>query len=159
MNIVLLNKTGAASLPNLFCKPHPTLVALGHPEYEYFPYFVTLHRCVGSCGTSNPNNKGCVVLSYTDIFIPSLSFKTNQQKMVITKNHTRCGCKCLTKKSDCNLKYQRWDGFSCECQCLHKNSPPSCPNGTRWNSKDCQCECTKVPTVCTVNKVIKVLMQ
>ena len=43
------------------CAPRPELIEVPQPKYEnafYFPFFVTLHRCGGSCG-ARPFETSC----------------------------------------------------------------------------------------------------
>ena len=59
------NHTNCVSLSNQKCMIQPTLINI-HPneysqEFHYYPFFVKLDRCVGSCNTLNDlSNNVCV---------------------------------------------------------------------------------------------------
>ena len=59
------NHTKCASLSNQKCTTQPTIINLHSNEYtqglHYYPFAVSLDRCVGSCNTLNDlSNKVCV---------------------------------------------------------------------------------------------------
>ena len=149
--------TGAIHLPNQHCEPRPTLVALGHPHYNFFPFFVILHRCGGSCGTLSPTVKECVPTVYTDVPISHFPININSGglKTVIEKNHTSCGCRCVRKANECISQYEEWNENNCFCKCLYNNSDPPtpCPIGYTWNRNACRCECINAPHVCGASQV------
>ena len=54
-------------------------------------------------------------------------------------NHTKCGCKCITKPSECNPATHRFSEEMCRCECKEKN--PRCPSYHVWDPIECKCVC------------------
>lgn len=143
-------------MDNEYCRARPTLVALDHPTYRFFPYFVMLHRCGGSCGTSQPTIRECVATEYNEVEIHVYIQSLGQTKKIKERNHTKCGHSCVAKPEDCNPKYQIWNEGNCKCECLFNNSDPpagSCPVDHKWNRGTCGCECAKPPETCGIREV------
>lgn len=122
----ILNVSGAVDVKRVMCEtPVLSTVAVDEPYHRFFPYFVRLHRCQGSCGHKSPNIKRCVATEYKNIKI-TVHDSTNgwQQKEITVQNHTSCGHQCKASASDCDLQVQEWNEQSCECKCLYSHSPP-----------------------------------
>ncbi|XP_031561947.1 vascular endothelial growth factor C-like [Actinia tenebrosa] len=136
-----------------FCNPHPTLVPIDHPNYGYFPYFVKLHRCGGSCHIIQPSIKSCVATETKNVTVDLFDITKKSQRTIQLVNHTQCGCQCVAKPSDCTSD-QVWKAEECSCVCKYTHRPPptSCPEGHRWDSGHCECRCDKPPKVCPVGK-------
>lgn len=148
-------------MPNEYCRARPTLVALDHPKYDLFPFFVMLHRCGGSCGNIQPTQRECVAVEYNDVEVHAFSPNTGTPQKVKLRNHTRCGEGCVAKPEHCNPITHRWDGANCDCQCMYNDSDPpkgTCGQGFIWNRGTCRCECGKVPEECGMKVRINFLL-
>ena len=54
-------------------------------------------------------------------------------------NHTKCGCKCAIKATDCNNRTERYNENTCRCEC--KSRSKLCPFNFKWDPLECQCKC------------------
>ena len=54
-------------------------------------------------------------------------------------NHTKCGCQCVTKPTDCDNKTQHYSRENCRCEC--KPQQVRCPFNHRWDPIKCECRC------------------
>ncbi|KAL9980734.1 hypothetical protein ACROYT_G009370 [Oculina patagonica] len=139
---------------NEFCSPRPTLVAIDNPNYKFFPYFVKLHRCGGSCDNVQPSVQSCVPLQYNEVPVTVQVIGTSATKVIMEKNHTRCGCECVISPDDCNLDLEDWRPDICQCKCKYTDTPPvPCGQGMNWSKNHCRCMCNKEPEQCGPNKV------
>ena len=139
---------------NEFCKPRPTLVAIDHPNYKFFPYFVKLHRCGGSCEDLQPSVQSCIPLQYNEVNIEVQLVGSSAANVIKEKNHTRCGCECVIKPDQCNLDLEDWRPEKCQCKCKYNDTTPeTCGQGMTWNKNLCRCMCKKEPEQCGSNKV------
>ena len=104
---------------NVFCGPFPTVVAVDPVNHNVFPYYVTLHRCQGSNGLTQPSLKKCLPANYTEIRV-----KTNKGTDITLKNHTKCEPGCAKSSADCDSNsLQHFNSNNCVCDCRHKTSP------------------------------------
>ena len=143
-----------AKFDNELCKPRSTLVAIDKPSFKFFPYFVKLDRCGGSCNNIQPSIKSCVPLQYNEVSVSVKMVSTGETKIIKERNHTHCGCQCVITLDDCNLELEDWRPELCQCKCKFGDKPPTpCRDGFRWSKKDCRCICDKAPETCPSNKV------
>ena len=151
-HIVLFSQL--AKFDNELCKPRSTLVAIDKPSFKFFPYFVKLDRCGGSCNDIQPSIKSCVPLQYNEVSVSVKMVSTGETKIIKERNHTHCGCQCVITIDDCNLELEDWKQELCQCKCRFGDKPPTpCRDGFRWSKKDCRCICDKAPETCPSNKV------
>lgn len=153
--LVLLPLLGnSVEVNNEFCKPRPTLVAIDNPDYKFFPYFVKLHRCGGSCDNVQPSVQSCTPLQYNEVPVTVQVIGTSETKVIKEKNHTRCGCECVISPDNCDLEFEDWRPDMCQCKCKYNDTPPvPCGQGMIWSRSHCRCMCNKVPEQCGPNKV------
>ena len=94
------------------------------------PYFISLHRCDGSCGFKPPSLYKCAPREESDVKFNTFDPLTYTKGTMVMKNHTSCKSVCATKESDC----PKPNVFSnCYCSCPH-DSPPAgfqCEQGKR----------------------------
>ncbi len=110
--------SGTRSLENLNCHTRPTVVPT-HPLY--YPYFVSLHRCNGSCGTNSPARFKCVPSKQKAVEITVRHGL--ETKVVKLSNHTECTTECVIKEGNC-VYPNTYDGKQCTCKC-NRNTPPA----------------------------------
>ncbi|KAJ7374008.1 hypothetical protein OS493_009336 [Desmophyllum pertusum] len=153
--LILLPLLGnSVRINNEFCSPRPSLVPIDNPNYKYFPYFVKLHRCGGSCDTIQPSVQSCIPLQYEEVPVTVKVVGTLETKIIKEKNHTRCGCECVISQDNCNLEFEDWRPDLCQCQCKYGDTPPKpCEQGLDWSKNHCRCMCNKTPELCGPNKV------
>ena len=85
----------------------PTLIKL-HPNkywqlFHYYPFWVKLDRCAGSCSTINDlSNEACVPNEREDLNLSIFNMITgiNESKALIKA--TSCECKCKFDGKKCN---------------------------------------------------------
>lgn len=63
----------------------------------------------------------------------------NANRIIPMANHTRCGCRCIAKPSDCDPSTQVFSQDNCRCECRAKSRP--CPSYHRWDRIRCKCVC------------------
>lgn len=153
--ILLLPLLGhAVRLGNELCRPRPTLVPIDDPEFKFFPYFVKLHQCGGSCDHIQPSVKSCIPLEYDEVSVTVQVVGTDEMRTTQVKNHTRCGCECVHGPKDCDLELEEWKPDLCQCQCRNRDRPSvPCGAGMTWSRAQCRCVCNKQPQSCGPNKV------
>lgn len=153
--ILLLPMLGnSVHVENEYCRPRPTLVAIDKPNYKFFPYFINLHRCGGSCKKIQPSVRSCVPTQYTEVPVTVQVVGTKQWIEISMRNHTSCGCECTLSPSQCDPIWENWKPDLCQCRCKYGDKPPKpCGNGLVWSKNDCRCVCNKEPEICPLNKV------
>lgn len=153
--LVLLPLLGnAARVNNEFCRPRPTLVPIDNPDFKYFPYFVKLHRCGGSCDNIQPSVQSCIPLEYNEVSVTVQVVDTSEMRTIKEKNHTHCGCECVLSPEDCDFELEDWKPDTCQCKCRYSDAPPvPCGAGMTWSKTHCRCMCNKQPERCGPNKV------
>ena len=104
---------------------------------------VLLHRCVGECiGTHEIQN--CTVVEQEEVMLQV--YESTTLKNVTVYNHTKCGCACRTRKSDCNEKFHSYSVDTCTCDCI---KTASCNTSKHWfNNNTCLCECKSASRHC-----------
>ena len=112
--------------PSVLCgKPHETVVALDPSNHAYYPFYVKLHRCMGSKGALSPKVRRCVPSGFEELNIlvyePAKNYKRTN---LLVKNHTSCTDECVASPEMCNLVLEKWDEESCTCQCMYPDEPP-----------------------------------
>ena len=116
----------------------PTLTDMNPAELKYYPFVISLNKCVGSCNVLSP--KLCVPKETTeDIYVKAFNMTTNKNEAKAMKKHISCDCKCKFNSATCNSN-QKWNNKTCQCECknFHK-----CENGYSWNPSTCTCENSK----------------
>ena len=112
--------------PSVLCgKPHETVVALDPSNHAYYPFYVKLHRCMGSKGALSPKVRRCVPSGFEELNIPVYEPAKNYKRTnLLVKNHTSCTDECVASPEMCNLVLEKWDEESCTCQCMYPDEPP-----------------------------------
>lgn len=134
-------------------KPYPTMVKLDRPtDVPFFPGRVLLHRCVGDCPSSQIRN--CTVISQEEIVLAvgTIVGGLHRIQNITVYNHTKCGCACMTRKSDCNETIQDYNPSLCKCECK-PGRKSSCNITTHtWNPKKCECLCKTAQRICDLTE-------
>ncbi|KAJ1522470.1 hypothetical protein ONE63_001660 [Megalurothrips usitatus] len=131
------------------CLPRNRTVCLPKPaglHQMYFPSCVEIEQCEGCC-FSNPM-RSCQPLKAENVAIEVNLLETNDSKKrekleVFVEKHTKCGCRCITKKKDCTAK-QRYNETKCVCQCKNESMERECRavgNIKTWDRNKCECVC------------------
>jgi len=77
-----------------------------HPGKSYYPHFVQVQRCGGSCH-SHPSVKKCVWTTSKEVRIPLLDLDRSDGVDLKFKSHTACGCVCALSPLDCQLDVEK----------------------------------------------------
>eukprot|EP00794_Sanderia_malayensis_P006965 gene6965-7750_t len=106
-----------AKLENEVCKPRPVLIEVSQPNAATsfrYPFYVTLHRCMGSCG-ANPFLARCAAaeIKPLQLRVAEITWgskendvrRTGKVVLLQVHNETRCSCECKNKFEGCN-KFQ-----------------------------------------------------
>ena len=101
------NHTKSVSLSNQKCMTQPTLINLHPNEYSqelhYYPFFVNLDRCAGSCSTLDDLSHKVFVSNKTEALILSvLNMITGINESKTLTKHISCECKCKFDGRWCN---------------------------------------------------------
>ena len=85
----------------------PTLINLCRNEYNkefhYYPFWVTLDRCVGICNILNDlSNKVCVPNKAEDLKLSMFIMITGINELKTLTKHISCECKCEFDGQKCN---------------------------------------------------------
>ena len=78
----------------------PTLVDLNPVELKYYPFMISLDKCIGSCNALSP--KICVPKETKYINIKALKMITNKNEAKTMTKHILCDCKCKFNSTTCN---------------------------------------------------------
>eukprot|EP00794_Sanderia_malayensis_P014097 gene14097-15569_t len=145
---MIYSQVCAKKLPNLLCQARPTVVPT---DPLYYPYFVSLHRCNGSRGTTSPVRFRCVASEEENVYVP-VRFQRHE-KVVVLKNHTKCQTECVIKKNECPYP-NKYDPVSCTCSCGYINPPSDIKCGPlkSWSATRCGCVCNKMNRSCENTK-------
>jgi len=146
--------TVALATQHACADPYPTMVELDWPDdsVKLIPSIVLLHRCVGEC-LGKHNIQNCTVMEQEEVMLKVIEITNSNPpntsiKDITVYNHTKCGCACRTRKSDCNTAVHDYLNGTCECKCKQALSK-SCNTSIQWfNDKTCQCECNSAPKHC-----------
>ncbi|XP_022781318.1 balbiani ring protein 3-like isoform X2 [Stylophora pistillata] len=140
-------------LNNAPCAPRPEVIEVPQPKNEnafYFPFFVTLHRCGGSCN-ARPFETNCQLQAKEDfnLLVSKTSWSSSSDRLNETSydiaavrmtNHSSCSCQCKVKPSDCDNRTQSYSKEHCRCDCRKRFM--RCPQNYRWDPIKCQCTCS-----------------
>ena len=131
--------------------PYPTMVELDWPDdsVTLIPSIVLLHRCVGEC-LGKQNIQNCTVIEQEEVMLEVIATKNSNPsiKNITVYNHTKCGCACRTRLSDCDTRVHDYSEETCECNC-NQTLRNSCNASIHtFNDKTCQCECISAQRLC-----------
>jgi len=138
----------AIMLDNAFCAVRPALVPVDPQNHDYFPYFVTLNRCSGSCNTVPPNIFHCVAKTQADVVVEAFSILSGVLEQVTLKNDTACKCECVVKADQCDKEWQVYKPDRCRCECKYESENVQCAPNFKWNQEHCECLCDLEPQPC-----------
>lgn len=151
-NIIDVNNIDSfAEVSGLVCFPILRSVYIGS---TFNPRELVVERCPDRCqhtpSFDQTVRRKCVVLETQNLTNYVVDIADNKVKQVTLLVHTRCGCECVSKPSDCT-KTQIYHNNSCTCLCRYLSFP--CPVGFIWSRRQCACICNRSPEVCSVGKV------
>ncbi|XP_031560231.1 balbiani ring protein 3-like [Actinia tenebrosa] len=152
--VVTLEQVSNDLYEPVFCgPPKPLIFPIDHPDYTYWPFFVTLHRCGGSCSLISPRIQRCGPSGVDTISRSVFDLAVGRYKTMELKNHTSCNCSCALDSGSCTA-LEKWDPNSCRCICnIPDGEPYVCPTNYIWKQYLCKCVCNLPPKVCPVDKV------
>ena len=105
------------ALVNLDCKPRAAVIETrSGPKFDYYPYFVKLHRCSGTWKETSPLLVICVPDKVEILRTRAKLAEGSKAVTLEVVNHTSCKSECVMKRSEC-LAPARFDDKSCKCIC------------------------------------------
>lgn len=132
-----------------FCSPRSTAVEIPRsPGVSIFPSYVVMHRCTGSC-PSTQDTRHCTVThrDAIDVLIVEVTSSDYTLQDMKIYNHTACSCDCIKQASECDAQKETWNAGICSCDCIQDGS--QCDSLTqRWNANNCECECAIAAQIC-----------
>ena len=124
-------------LENVECgQPHESVVALDSPDHKYYPFFVKLHRCLGSASLTSPLIQRCVPKAYVELNVQVYQIDHGMSTITV-RNHTKCEPACVRSPDECDLIWEDWDKEQCACNCKYQNGPPkelACKENERYEN-------------------------
>lgn len=145
------NKPAIMATQHACADPYPTMVEFDRPVDGFIRLTsrVLLYRCVGDCpGTHEFQN--CTVTNQEEVVLKVLDSQGTFRNTTVY-NHTKCGCACKTRKSDCDKNIHVYSSRSCSCECK-QGLRKSCNSAIQtYNRVTCKCECKSAPKHCDSN--------
>lgn len=137
-------------------RPFPTMVKLDRPVgVTYLPATVQLQRCVGDCPSQDHYN--CTVMRQEEVVLTVVEVVGGSHyfKNITVYNHTKCGCACMKRKSDCNVTIHDYKSNTCSCECKQDKGSSCNPATQNWDRNKCKCTCKSAAKICdqTTNHV------
>ena len=146
LSTLKVNALECVSVINQKCMPRPKILDINEVVGEalFYPYYVLVNKCSGSCNTlDNPMTKMCVpnVIKRVNMQVYNFLMRLNETRNVLW--HESCKCVCKLNSSACNNK-QIWNIDTCRCDCNEDFvSIINSTKGYMWNPSTCECQCDK----------------
>ena len=77
----------------------PTLIDLNTVEFKYYPFMISLNKCIGSYNALSP--KICVQKETKDINVKAFNMITKKNEAKTMTKHISCDCKCKFNSAEC----------------------------------------------------------
>ena len=114
----------------------------GVGEALFYPHYVLVNKCSGSCDTlDDPMARLCVpnIIKRVNIKVYNFLMRLNETRNVLW--HESCKCVCRLNLSVCNNK-QIWNSDTCRCNCNEDFAGIiNCTKGYTWNPSTYECQC------------------
>ena len=117
-------------------QPHETVVAVDSPAHRYYPFFVKLHRCLGSASLISPLIQHCVPKTSEELTVQVYSFGHSPSTITV-RNHTQCEPACVRTPDECDFTVEDWVENQCACKCKYPDGPPkelACKENFRYEN-------------------------
>ena len=143
-NIIKTRALECVSVINRKCMPRPKILDVneGVGEALFYPYYVLVNKCSGSCDTiNNPMAKLCVpnIIKRINMKVYNFLKRLNEARSILW--HESCKCVCKLNSSVCNNK-QIWNSDTCRCDCNEDFAAIiNCTKEYIWNPSACECQC------------------
>ena len=96
------------------CMVRPTVIDMNLLELNYYPFMISLNKCIGSCNVLSL--KTCVPKETKDINVKAFNMIANKNEAKAMTEHISCDYKCKLNSTTCNSK-QKWNNKTCPCEC------------------------------------------
>ena len=132
------------SVTNQKCTPRPKILDVneGVGEALFYPYYVLVNKCSGSCDTlDDPMAKMCVpfIIKRINMKVYNFLMRLSETRNVLW--HESCKCVCRLNSSARSSK-QIWNSDTCSCDCNEDFAGiMTCNKGYMWNPSTWTCEC------------------
>ena len=104
-NAVKVNSLKCMSVVNQKCMYRPKIIDVNSEEPVFYPYFIKVNKCSGSCNNINdPFAKLCVpdVSKNINVKVFNLMSRINERRQMIW--HETCKCVCRLTSAVCNSR-------------------------------------------------------
>ena len=104
-NAVKVNSLKRMSVVNQKCMYRPKIIDVNSEEPVFYPYFIKVNKCSGSCNNINdPFAKLCVpdVSKNINVKVFNLMSRINERRQMIW--HETCKCVCRLTSAVCNSR-------------------------------------------------------
>ena len=102
------------SLNNEPCTIRPFLIDLNPVEFKYYPFMISLHKCSGSCNSTNDLPTKIFILNRAKgINIKEFNIITNKNEAKALVKHISYDCECELNSTTCNSN-KKWNNETCQ---------------------------------------------
>ena len=107
--------------------------------HRYYPFFVKLHRCLGSEFLTSPLIQRCVPETFVELKVQvyQIGHRDDSKFTITVRNHTKCKSVCVRTRDECDIKREDWVKEQCACNCKYQNGPPkelACKENERYEN-------------------------
>ena len=133
--ILLLSSSESLPIKYIFlhdgpCMVRTTLIDMNLVELKYYPFMISLNKCIGSCSVLPPKKE-------VNVKVINMITKKNEAKTMT--GHISCDCKCKFNSAICNSN-QKWNNKTCQYECKNYCK---CKKDYSWNPRTSICEISK----------------
>ena len=117
LSVLKVRSLECMSMINQKCMSRPKIVDVNADEPVFYPYFIKVNKCLGSCNNINdPFAKLCVpdVVKNINVKVFNLMSRIKETRQMVW--HETCKCVCRLTEAFCNVR-QVWNENKCQCEC------------------------------------------
>ena len=143
-SIIKIKALECVSVVNQKCMSRPKILDVneGVGEALFYPHYVLVNKCSGSCDTLDDSMaRLCVpnIIKRVNIKVYNFLMRLNETRNVLW--HKSCKCVCRLNLSVCN-NTQIWNSDTCRCDCNEDfGGIINCTKGYTWNPSTYECQC------------------
>eukprot|EP00794_Sanderia_malayensis_P008872 gene8872-9821_t len=141
--------------PNVYCGVQDSVLVETDPnQHRYLPFMTKLKQCGGSAGLHKPSIKKCIMKTSQNVSYKVRNLPSMQVEVITLQQHTSCQSACVLSEKSCDLRYQKWNSYDCQCKCKYKSEPKvsPCSSAHIWKQSTCSCACPTLPQKCPPKK-------
>ena len=92
----------------------PTVIDLNPVDLKYYPFMISLDKCIGSFNVLSPNT--CFPKETKDINVKAFNMIRNKTEARTLRKHISCDCKYRFNSTTINSN-QKWNNRVFKCKC------------------------------------------